>query len=464
MSDTQPVDLLVRGGTVVPCDGSRTAFVGDVAVHGGRIAAVTPTMGGKDASPPPPPAPTRVIDASGCAVIPGFVNAHTHELLERGVFEDMDFFTWLEDFALPKDMAYEPRHQRAGSLLCQAEMIANGTTSFIDIFRYPAEAAAVAVDSGLRATISPQAVDTPAGAGETLESSEAFIDTWHGLHPRVRAWFGPHSLYTVDASTYTAMRARADELGVGIHTHLAETVRARPPGWPSSVGGLTPAAWLHRLIGLGPDVVAAHCIELTDDDLALVAETGVGVAHCPTSNMKLGNRAARIPELLAAGANVGLGTDSIMTNNNLDPFEEMRQAGLLARFSTGDPAVLPCAQLLELATIGGARALGLGDETGSIEPGKRADLAVVGLDRPHAWPVLSDGDGGNVIEQLVWSCSGSDVRYTLVDGEVLLDDRRLTTLDLAEIAELVPREARHLLAKAGVLDHVLNKYRGGGND
>ena len=240
MSDTQPVDLLVRGGTVVPCDGTRTAFVGDVAVHGGRIAAVTPTMGGKDASPPPPPPPAaRVIDASGCAVIPGFVNAHTHELLERGVFEDMDFFTWLEDFALPKDMAYEPRHQRAGSLLCQAEMIANGTTSFIDIFRYPAEAAAVAVDSGLRATISPQAVDTPAGAGETLESSEAFIDAWHGRHERVRAWFGPHSLYTVDASTYTAMRVRPMS-SASASTPIWPRLRARSPGWPSCPAGSPP--------------------------------------------------------------------------------------------------------------------------------------------------------------------------------------------------------------------------------
>ncbi len=455
MSSGQTVDLLVQGGTVVPCDGSRRAFVGDVAVRDGCIVAVTAAA---DRVTAPPALAVRVIDASDCAVIPGFVNAHTHEVLERGVFEDMDFFTWLEDFALPKDMAYEPRHQRAGSLLCQAEMIANGSTSFIDIFRFPAEAAAVAVDSGLRATISPQAIDTPAGAGETLESSEAFIDAWHGRHPRVRSWFGPHSLYTVDAATYTAMRARADQLGVGIHTHLAETT-GEVARVAELSGGLTPAAWLHRLIGLGPDVVAAHCIELTDDDLELVASTGVGVAHCPTSNMKLGNRAARIPELLAAGATVGLGTDSIMTNNNLDPFEEMRQAGLLARFTTGDPAVLPCAQLLELATVGGARALGLGDEVGSIEPGKRADLTVVGLDRPRAWPVLSDGDGGNVIEQLVWSCSGADVRYTIVDGEVLLDDRRLTTLDLAEIADLVPREARHLLSKAGVLDHVLNKYR-----
>ena len=140
MSDGQPVDLLVRGGTVVPCDGSRRAFLGDVAVRDGRIAAIV-ASGGPE---PPPTHAARVIDASHCAVIPGFVNAHTHELLERGVFEDMDFFTWLEDFALPKDMAYEPRHQRAGSLLCQAEMIANGTTSFIDIFRFPAESAAVA--------------------------------------------------------------------------------------------------------------------------------------------------------------------------------------------------------------------------------------------------------------------------------------------------------------------------------
>ena len=148
------------------------------------------------------------------------------------MFEDMDFFTWLEDFALPKDMAYEPRHQRAGSLLCQAEMIANGTTSFIDIFRFPAESAAVAVDSGLRATISPQAIDTPAGAGETLESSEAFIDAWHGRHDR---GFGPGSgpirLYTVDPATYTTMRERADQFGVGIHTHLAETAgRGRAGG------------------------------------------------------------------------------------------------------------------------------------------------------------------------------------------------------------------------------------------
>ncbi len=492
-TDESVTDLLIRGGVVVPCDSSRSAFIGDVAVCNGEIVRVGPGPGigvcqgsgpvvdrlpgpGPGPGPGPevgpgsapgagrpgvaagPTAAARVIDASDCAVIPGFVNAHTHTLMERGVFEDLPFPVWLNDFALPKDKAYEPRHQRAGALLCQAEMISNGTTSFIDIFRFPEESARVAQTSGLRATISPQVIDEPAGAGESLASNEEFVDAWRGRHPRVRAWFGPHSLYTVHASTYGRMRDLAEQLGVGIHTHLAES-RAETRAVAELSGGLTPAQWLDRLVGLGPHLVAAHCVELNDDDLARVAFSGMGVAHCPTSNMKLGNGAARIPELLAAGANVGLGTDSIMTNNNLDPFEEMRQAGLLAKFSSGDAEVLPSLELLEMATIGSAGALGLADSVGSLEVGKRADIAVVGLDRPHAWPAFCEG-GGNVIEQLVWSCSGSDVRYTIVDGKVLLDDRRLLTLDLEEIRDLTHREARHLLTKAGVFEHVVGKYQG----
>jgi len=451
LSGPQPakVDLVVRGGVVVTCDPTdRVLWPGDVAVTGGAIVAVGPDLD-VDAE--------RVVDAGGDAVLPGFVNAHMHECMERGVFEDLPFMTWLQDYALPKDCAYEPRHQRAAALLCQAEMIRNGTTTFIDIFRHPQEAAQVAVESGLRATISPQVIDDPVeGPGETLATNEEFVDSWLGRHPRVRPWFGPHSLYTVRESTYVRMRELADRHHVGIHTHLAESA-AESALVAERTGGLTPTAYLDQLVGLGRDVVAAHCVHLDDDDVALIAESGMGVAHCPTSNMKMGNGAARLADLLAAGATVGLGTDSVMTNNDLDAFEEMRQAGLLAKLVAGDPTVLPSRQLLSLATRGSAAVLGLADQVGSIEVGKRADLIVVDLDQPRAWPLLREG-GANVVEQLVWAGSGADVRFTICDGRVLLDERRLTTLDLAEIGDLVDAEARHLLAAAGVLDAVLGRH------
>jgi 5-methylthioadenosine/S-adenosylhomocysteine deaminase len=242
------------------------------------------------------------------------------------------------------------------------------------------------------------------------------------------------------------VRQLADHYGVGIHIHLAETpsetdtVRAR--------FGTTPTQALDQLVGLGPDVLCAHCIELTDDDIETLAASRAGVAHCATSNMKLGNGVARI--LLAAGAVVGLGTDSIMTNNNLDPFEEMRTASLLQKQAWRDPEVMTAADVLQLATLGSARALGLATEIGSIEVGKRADLIVVGFDEPRSWPLLTSGRP-NVIEQLVWSCSGSDVRHTVVDGQVLMEHRQLLTLDLDEIRELVGVEARHLLGRAGLL-------------
>ena len=447
MAEPLRVDLLVKGGTVITVDADDRVFErGDVAVLDGAIVAIGPQLD---------LVADRVVDASGGAVIPGFVNAHMHECLERGVFEDLPFMTWLNDFALPKDRAYEPRHMRASALMNQAEMIRNGTTTFIDIFRFPEEAAIVAERTGLRGTFSPQVIDSDAQAGESLRSNEAFVDAWHDRHPRIRSWFGPHSLYTVEAATYERMRELADHYGVGIHTHLAES-RAETALVHELTGGLTPVQWLDRLIGLGPDVVCAHCVELNDDDLALVAASRMGVAHCPTSNAKLGNGVARVAALLAAGAVVGLGTDSVMTNNNLDPFEEMRMAALVAKQASSDPTVLPSRDVLRMATMGSACALGLSADVGSLEIGKRADIVVVDLMRPHAWPLFRE-NAGNVVEQLVWSCSGADVQATICDGQLLYDDGQMLTLDLREIGELVDREARHLLGKAGVLDKILRR-------
>ncbi len=442
----EPFDLVIRGGTVVDVAGPGPEVrQADVGVRAGAIAAVGPDLDVTGA---------RVLDAGRAAVLPGFVNAHTHECLDRGIFEDMPFMVWLEEHALPKDRAYEPRHMRAAAWLNQAELIRAGTTSFIDIFRFPGEAAAVAVASGLRATFSPQLIDDPEGPGETLASTEAFIDEWTGRHPRVRAWYGPHSLYSVLPATLTTIGERARRRGTGVHVHLGESVaetRILADRW-----GLTPAETLDRFVGLGPSVLCAHGIELSDSDIELLAGTGAAVAHCPTSNMKLGNGVARIGALAAAGVAVGLGTDSIMTNNNLDPFEEMRTAALLQKHHWHDPTVLPSREVLAMATIGSACALGLDAEVGRLDVGKRADLAVVDLDQPHAWPLFTadDGGSGNVIEQLVWSCSAADVRHTVVDGAVLMEDRRLTTIDLDEVRDLVQLEARDLLTKAGLIDTI----------
>lgn len=433
-------DILIRSGVILTMDGDDRVIEGDLAIRDGRITALGHTLDIEA---------DRVIEARGDAVLPGFVNAHTHECMERGIFEDMPFMQWLMDYALPKDRAYEPRHMRAAAFLNQLEMIQGGTTTFIDIFRFPAEAATVADESGLRAVFSPQLIDTPAGVGETLESSIAFIDEWHDRVPgRIHTWFGPHALYSCAPATYERIRELANEYGVGIHTHLAES--ETEVEIIAERTGLTPTAYLDRLIGLGSDVLCAHCIKLTDDDLELIAAHDVAVAHCPTSNMKIANGVAPIPELLERGVRVGLATDSVMTNNNLDMFEEMRQAGLVQKLRTLDASAMPCRLLLRLATIGSAQALGLADEIGSLEVGKKADVIVVDLRSAHAWPIFRE-NGGNVAEQLVYACNARDVRTTIVDGRLLMDERELVTLDTAEIEELVDTEARHLLAKADVL-------------
>ncbi len=426
-------DLLVSGGRVLTPDGVIEA---DVAVSGGRISTIGRGLEAQGA---------RVVDARGGLVAPGLVNAHMHECLDRGVFEDLPFERWLNECALPKDRVYEPRHQRAAALLNQLEMIRGGTTMFIDIFRHPAEAAEVAEQSGLRAILSPQVIDMPAGTGETLATAVAFVEDRRARsNDRVQAWFGPHSLYSCEPSTFATMAELARQYDVGIHTHLAEsrweleTILRRT--------GLTPAAYLDRLIGDVPKVVVAHAVWMSDSDIELAADRRWAVAHCPTSNMKFGNGAARVPAMLAAGVVVGLGTDSNMTNNNLDMWEEMRQAALLQKVVLADSEAMACADVLAMATTGSATALGCGDDIGSIKPGWRADLVVIDLAHCHLWPAFAS----TLAAHLVYSASAGDVRTTIVDGEVLMDDYVVETIEPDMVEELVHREARDLLEKAGV--------------
>jgi 5-methylthioadenosine/S-adenosylhomocysteine deaminase len=437
----QSVDLVLRGATVLTMDGQNSCFDGDIAINEGEIVALGASLPHRGA---------EEIALAGQVVLPGFGNAHTHECMERGWFEDLGFTEWLNVYAQPKDRAYRPEHQHAAAGLTQLELIRSGFTSFIDMFRFPEVAAGVARASGLRATFAPQLVETPVGVGESLESSLALLESvTRDPSPLIRAWLGPHGLYSCSEETIQATARIAREHNVGLHTHLAES--RDEVSIIAERSGLTPTAYLDQLIGLGPDILVAHAVELTPADIELLAERGVAVAHCPTSNLKLGNQIAPVSELLAAGVRVGLGTDSMMSNNILDPFAEMRMAALSAKYRSGDPAALPAQRVLELAIHGSADALQLGGQVGSIELGKRADVIAVDLASPHLWPLLDSAEyGGNLVEHLVYAARASDVTTTIVDGRVLMSERRVRTLDEGEIRLEVAAMARDLARRAGV--------------
>jgi 5-methylthioadenosine/S-adenosylhomocysteine deaminase len=410
-----------------------------LAVDRGRIVGLGPS----DAF-----SPRRVLDAQRNAVLPGFVNAHMHECLLRGYAEDQPLMDWLEFICFPKDRAYEPHHMRAAALMSQLEMIRGGITTFIDIFRFPDEAAQIAEQSGLRAIFSPQIIENPAGTGESIEQAEGFVREWKDRVPgRIFPWFGPHAPYSVTGNGYQQIRHLADTYGVGIHTHLAET--KAEVDQIVAAQGCSPVEYLDRLGILGPDCLAAHCVHVSTKDIEILRKSDVAVAHNPSSNMKLASGVAPIPEMIEAGLRVGLGTDSNLSNNNLDMFEEMRLAATLQKVTTLDARAIPCEAALRMATMGSASCLGLGDEIGSLEIGKRADIILVDLHKPHMWPTLAGRDG-NIVEQLVYSANANDVVSTIVDGKPIMLDREVLTLDISTAEAIVHEAALDLLSKAGL--------------
>ena len=438
------VDLVIRNGYVITMDAKGTRYQNaDVAIQNGAIASIGPNLNTHGKSE---------IDAKGNVVMPGFIDCHMHETLMRGLCEDLPLMRWLEEICFPKDRAERPEHIRAAAYMNQLEMIRGGITTFIDIFRFPGEAAAVAEKSGLRAIFSPQVIDEPLGAGETLESNLAFIREWKDRVPgRIFTWFGPHAPYSCTPITYRSMRDLAEKYDIGIHTHLAET--KDEVDLFMNQYGKTPVEYLHDLGLLSPRLLAAHAIHLTDEDIHLLADNGVAVAYNPSSNMKLADGVARVNELMAAGVRVGLGTDSNLSNNNLDMFEEMRFGATLQKLWRKDPESLPCELTLRMATNLAADCLGLGEQIGSLENGKQADVIIVDLHTPHMWPLLPE-PRSNIIEQLVYSANSGDVLTTIVNGKILMQDRSVLTLDEAPVEKMVNDAAIDLMKLAGLEDRL----------
>jgi 5-methylthioadenosine/S-adenosylhomocysteine deaminase len=440
MGQEPPLDILIKNGYLITLDDEGTRIPdADLGILDGMIVSM-----GKDLQQKS----KRVINANGNAVMPGLVNCHMHETLERGLVEDLPLMRWLEEVCFPIDRAFQPYHQRAAALMSQLEMIRGGTTTFIDIYRYPEEAALVAEQSGLRAILSPQIIDEPAGAGETLESNIQFIETWKDKVPgRIFAWFGPHAPYTVRPETYQRIADLAGKYQTGIHTHLCE-VRSEVDQILKTYGK-TPVEYLDELGVLQRRFLGAHGVHLSDRDIQLLAERGAAIAYNPSSNMKLASGVAPVPDMIAAGVKVGLGTDSNLSNNNLDMFEEMRLAAMLQKLTRNDPEALPVEQVLRMATSRAADCLGLGEQIGSLEIGKRADIILLDLHAAHMWPIIPEPES-NVYEQIVYSANAGDVVTTIVDGKVLMLEREFFTLDKDEAEVMVHEAVLDLLSKAGI--------------
>jgi 5-methylthioadenosine/S-adenosylhomocysteine deaminase len=425
-----PRPTLIRGGAVVPMDRPRHILhPGSVLLDGTEVVAVG-TVDALDADPRA--AEAEVVDATRCAVIPGLHNAHLHSGLLRGTAEGLALFDWLATYVDPAHRAMTPEIAEAASWHCYAESALSGTVSVLDMWRFMEGSARAAGGIGIRATLAPYVADEEGyDYFESIASNRALLESVHGIHDgRVRAWVGLEHLLYCTPDAFRAARELADEFGTGIHTHSSETqweVAESETRW-----GHRPIHELHRRGALGPGTIVAHCVWLDDAELDLLASTGTSVAHCPCSNMKLASGPARVADMRARGIAVGLGSDGEKENNNLDLLEEMKFASLLAKLTALDPTAGDHWSTLELATTEGARALGLGAVSGSLEPGKRADVVVVDLGGMHTTPLLR-GDDDNVVAHLVFASRASDVRDVWVDGRRLVADRAAVTFDPGRI-------------------------------
>jgi 5-methylthioadenosine/S-adenosylhomocysteine deaminase len=422
---TPTADLLITNGTVITMDADgRIIKNGAVAVSGETIAAV-----GASADMQALPA-GEIVDAAGGIIMPGLVNSHTHAAMTlfRGLADDLPLMSWLNDHIFPAEALLDEAMVHAGALLACAEMILSGTTCFCDMYLFEDAVARAAKIAGMRAVVGEVLYDFPSPNYGPIEKGFAYtrrlIDTWKN-DPLVTAAVEPHSPYLCapDLLREAADIARTHRVPLVIHLSETEsevaTIREKY--------GATPVAHLADLGVLDANLLACHCVVLSERDMDLLQRHDVKVAHNPESNMKLASGICPVPDLIKRGVCTGLGTDGCSSNNNLDLFSEMDTAAKLHKASRLDPTVMDAATVLRMATIDGARALGLDTLTGSLETGKRADIIVIDTRKPHLTPMY------HPISHLVYAVGGSDVATAVVNGRVLMKDRRLLHLDLEKI-------------------------------
>jgi 5-methylthioadenosine/S-adenosylhomocysteine deaminase len=438
--------LLVRSGTVITMNDRFDIIEGDVSIVGGRIAAIAPNITAPH---------DRVIDARGGYVLPGLIQTHIHlcQTLFRGFADDLPLMDWLRRRVWPMEAAHTPATLRASTRLATTELLASGTTSVLtmETVHDTDVVFEVVAESGLRATIGKCMMDfdaqVPARLQEntqrSLDESLAIRKRWHGAaDDRLHAAFAPRFAVSCSRHLLETVAGLSDQHNALVHTHAAES-RDEIAIVKEISGGLTNLAYLASLKLASPRLCTAHCVWADDADQRLLAERDVKVMHCPGSNLKLGSGIAPVVEMRARGITVSLGADGAACNNRLDMFEEMRLAAIL-QATRKAPGVLPAPEVLWMATRAGARTLGREDEIGSLEVGKRADVIVVDRDRPHLAP------GPDPYSTLVYAARGPDVRTTIVDGTVLVDDFEPVRVDRTEVVAKARTAAHELAKRAGI--------------
>jgi len=374
------------------------------------------------------------IDGRGGIALPGLINTHTHLSMTmfRGYADDLLLQDWLQKKIWPLEAKLTGEACYYGALLGSAEMTLSGTTSFVDMYFYMEDVARAVAKSGLRGFLSYGIIDLmdPAKARMEQDKARKFFDYIRGLgNPRIRFALGPHAPYTCSAETLLWAKEFAEKNDVIDHIHVAETRKEQADSQQQH--GMRIVEYLDKIGALSKKMLAAHCAWLTKSEVALLAKAGVGVAHCPVSNMKLASGGvAPLPEMFEAGVPVGLGTDGAASNNTLDMFETMKVCALLHKAHRWDPTVLNAQTVLDLATIQGAKALGVDHEIGSLETGKRADIILVDAKAPNMNPVYGQE---TVVSDLVYSASAANVHTTIVDGQVLMQNRQLKLVDMEQI-------------------------------
>jgi len=438
----EQIDLLLTAGTVVTMDEERRLISpGAVAVRGDEIVAVGPEAEITQAYEA-----AEVLGSEQGLIIPGLINTHTHMPMSllRGLADDLRLDVWLYGYILPVEKQFvNPEFCYLGSLLSAAEMIRSGVTCFADMYYFEEDIAWATAQAGMRAVCGETLAKFPtpdaASYDDSLAYCREFLQHFRG-HELIVPAPAPHSVYMTTPELLQRAAAMAQEFDVPLVIHVSET-EAEASEWMET-HGLPPVLWLEQQGVLDAKVVAAHCVHVDEQEIAVLASHHVGVAHNPTSNLKLASGVAPVAAMLDAGVNVGVGTDGCASNNNLDMFEEMHLAALLPKVQMRSPTAVPASEALAMATIIGARALCLDHLTGSIEPGKRADLVMVDLSAPHLVPRFTT-TGQNVYSQLVYAARSSDVRHVVINGRVVLRDRDLLTVD----EETVLKEAGQLARK-----------------